>query len=356
MKKAIWGICLAVVCLMSCCAAHAQESAAFSILRGHLLARGSGASTMSGDMISAIAADLTQNGYSVSAQAYGEDAHVYDVTMDILESILGDYYDWSIEDKHGFDQLMVDCGELAYCHNLLPGDGELAQEDALRIALSEIENRFSPGQALLEQPSSVTTSYYLADRSSQRGKWRFGIDLTDEMGFAVEVTDGVVTQCEQVVAIDDLEEEYIRLCDQRGAFFKWSLQEKMEFADILPQKLADARARDALLMSDIVLEAIAAYGFCLPTDDALSQEAAHAAASAAMAQTFGIAADDCAETYYSFFYQKEQGYVWRVIFWRTGHAEHTSVIVDMRAETGEVLSIRSNGSTASEYIPYVERL
>lgn len=75
-----------------------------------------------------------------------------------------------------------------------------------------------------------------------------------------------------------------------------------------------------------------------------------------MKKEFGIAGNNCAEIYYSFFFQKEKGYVWRVIFWNTGNTEHTSVIVDMQASTGDILSIQSNGNTASQYIPYIERL
>lgn len=104
------------------------------------------------------------------------------------------------------------------------------------------------------------------------------------------------------------------------------------------------------------VEAIAAYGFCLPTDEALSQEETCVLAATAMEEEFGITRDDCAEIYYSFFFQKEEGYVWRVIFWNTGNTEHTSVIVDMQASTGDILSIKSNGNTASKYIPYIERL
>lgn len=356
MKKAILGICLAFVCFMFFCSAYAEESTAFSIIRQHLLTNESDTSILGEDTISAMIAELAQNGYSVSDREYEGDAYIYDVTLDILESVLGDYYDWSIEEKHLFDQIMVECGELPYCHNLLPGEGEIAQEDALRIALNEIAERFHPDQSLLDKPSAVYVSYYIADHSAYGGMWRFGIDLENQMSFDVEVTDGSVTRCQQNIVIDDLEKEYTLLCEQRGAFFKWSLQEKMEFADSLPLKLARAKEQDALLMSDIELEAIAAYGFCLPTDESLSQEEAYTTASATMAEEFGIAGDDCAEIYYSFFFQKEKGYVWRVIFWNTGNTEYTSVIVDMQASTGDILSIKSNGNTASQYIPYIERL
>ena len=119
------------------------------------------------------------------------------------------------------------------------------------------------------------------------------------------MTDGVVTRCEKYAAVDDLEETYRLLCEQRGAFFKWSLEDKMAFADSLPEKLASAKERDTLLSSSVELEAIAAYGFCLPVAGALSQDEACAVASDAMAEAFGIAREDCAGVYYSFFRQEE---------------------------------------------------
>ncbi len=109
-------------------------------------------------------------------------------------------------------------------------------------------------------------------------------------------------------------------------------------------------------MSDLELEAITSYGFCLPTEKALSQEEARALAAAAMEEEFHIPAEDCAETYYSFFWRRSTGYVWRVIFWGTRSEAYTSVIVDMLALTGSILSVKANGHTASEYIPYIERL
>lgn len=354
MRKTIMSMILALVCLVFFCTAYAEESEIFSIVRQHLLANEGDTSTLSRDKISAMIEDLAQNGYPVSESEYQDEESTYEVTLDILESILGSYYDWSIEEKHAFDQLMVECGELSYCHNLLPGDGEISQEDALRIALSEISSRFNLDPSLLDNPSAVYVSYYIADHSVCGGMWRFGVELQNQMSFGVEVTDGAVTRCEKYIVIDDLEEEYNSLCEQRGGFFKWSLQEKMEFADSLPTKLARAKEKDALLRSVVELEAIAAYGFCLPADEAISQEEALSLAAAAMEDEFHIS--NWNETYYSFFFQKDVGYVWRVILWGTEDEQYTSVVVDMQALTGELLSMKTNGRFANEYIPYVERL
>lgn len=356
MKKTIAGILSAFICFACFCSAYADEKSAFSIVREHLLADLAGTSMLSRERISAMISDLAGNGYAVSDSEYGETEYPYDVALDILESILGDYYAWTVEEKHEFDQIMVECGELPYCHNLLPEEGEISQEEAQRLALMEIAGRFGVDQALLERASAISVSYYITNRSTCGGMWRFGIDLENQMRFEVEVTEGSVTRCQESPVIDDLEKEYGLLCDQRGAFFQWSLQEKMEFADSLPQKLARAKKQDTLLISDLELEAIAAYGFCLPTAGALSQEEATAAAASAMKEKLGITGEGCTQIYYSFFYQRDLGYVWRVIFWNTGDAAYTSVIVDMQALTGNILSVKANGHTASEYIPYTERL
>lgn len=356
MRKSVLDVLLAFACLVSVCAAYAEENTAFDIVKQHLLADQAEPSVLSSDEISAMIEDLSQNGYSVPEGECREEGYSCDVARNILQAVFGSYYNWSIEEKHMFDQIMVECGELPYCHNLMPSDGEISQEAAQNLALTEIAKRFNLDQPLVEQPSAVYVAYSVTDQSIHGGKWRFGIDLSNQMSFDVDVIDGAATRCEKVRAMDELETEYNLLCDQRGAFFKWSLQDKMEFADSLPQKLEKARENDTLLMSDVELEAIAAYGFCLPTDEVLSQKEAYAAAAAAMEEKFGISGENCEEVYYSFFFQKDIGYVWRVIFWITGDAERTSVIVDMQALTGDVLSIKSNGNALSEYIPYVERL
>lgn len=354
MKKTMMSMISVLVFLVFFCTAYAEENAFFSIIRQHLLTDEENTSILSKEKISAMIEDLAQIGYPVSESEFKDEEYTYDVALDILESILGNYFDWTIEEKHQFDQLMVECGELSYCFNLLPGDGEISQEDALRIALNEISSRFNLDPSLLDNPSAIYVSYYIADHSVCGGMWRFGVELQNQMNFSVEVTDGSVTRCEKNIVIDDLEEEYNSLCEQRGAFFKWSLQEKMEFANSLPLKLAKAKKKDALLRSVVELEAIAAYGFCLPADEAISQEEALSLAAAAMEDEFHIS--NWNETYYSFFFRKDVGYVWRVIFWGTEDEQYTSVVVDMQALTGELLSMKTNGKTLSEYIPYVERL
>ena len=138
MKKTIAGILLLCVCILFLGPAHAQEHAAFSIVRQHLLEHVADASALSRAEIGGIIGDLARSGYAVPEDACGEKANAYDVAMDILQAVLGSYYDWTIEERHGFDRMMVDCGELDRCYNLLPGDGEIAKEDAQRIALGEI--------------------------------------------------------------------------------------------------------------------------------------------------------------------------------------------------------------------------
>jgi len=358
MKKIVSAILLMLVCCAFLFAACADESPAFSIIRRHLMQRENSEAGFREEDIAAIVSDLVQNGYEISYEASGAEAYYrYDTAMDILEEILGNYYSWSVEEKALFDQMMVDCGELPFCHNLMPGENEISQTDAQKLAFAEIENRFHPDQGLLDKPLSVDVSYTrIEGQTGRKGMWRFGIALNSQSGFEVEVTDGVVTRCQKSPVVDDLEREYGLLCDQRGAFFKWSLREKMEFADSLPAKLSKAKEKDTLLMSDLELEAIASYGFCLPTEEALSQEEARALAAAAMEEEFHIPAEDCAETYYSFFWRRGTGYVWRVIFWGTRSEAYTSVIVDMQALTGGILSVKANGHMASEYIPYMERL
>ena len=197
MRKAVAGILLLCVCILFLGTAHAQEHAAFSIVRQHLLEHVADASALSRAEIGGIIGDLARSGYAVPEDACGEKANAYDVAMDILQAVLGSYYDWTIEERHGFDRMMVDCGELDRCYNLLPGDGEIAKEDAQRIALGEIASRYALDPSQLDRVSSLSVSYVRAEGSASGGKWRFGVALQNQMSFGVEVTDGVVTRCEK---------------------------------------------------------------------------------------------------------------------------------------------------------------
>lgn len=90
----------------------------------------------------------------------------------------------------------------------------------------------------------------------------------------------------------------------------------MSYADSLRSKLDNAKGGGSLFPSRAELATISAYGFCLPNNTMLSQNEAFDLAVAITKETYGLpdAWQEQAEIYYSFFYQENQRYVWRVIF------------------------------------------
>lgn len=284
--------------------------------------------------------------------------YTYDLSLQLLELELGSYHSWSIEQKHLFDQLMASIGQLPYCFNLLPPDDDISQDAALELAISEVHVRYGVAQENLRAAEQIIFSYYIADADSPNGMWRINIQIAQGESYSVHVFNGRVIHCAKDQYVSDLEKEYNALCESKGAFFTWSLYDKMIFAQSLPEKLAQAERSSTLLMSETELRAIAEYGFCLPTSDCIDQNAAYELALNAVTNQYTLAEgwESQAEVYYSFFYQPDDGYTWRVIFWKTGVADYPSGVVDLDASSGEVLRIDKNGTKPNEYIPLVDRL
>ncbi len=284
-----------------------------------------------------------------------EPIYVFDFLLAVCELGYGDYLDWSIELKHRFDRLMVDIGQLQCCFNLLPDDNELSQNAAFDLALAEIENRYNYNC----DGAVAKVSYVRHESGDQKGVWRFSCSLSNDISVSVHIYQGSVIWCKVSPVIGAIDIEYEALCDKRGAFFKWSIADKVNFALTLPYELANARARNEQLPNMNILTAIAEYGFCLPVEDSISQECAYALAVKAVQLKYTLQTgwDDVTEVYYSFFYDKEAArYVWRVIFWKTRNKVYPSGVVDLDAETGEILRVEHNGEKPNDYIPYVDRL
>lgn len=352
-------VAIAVMIALLASGATAQDDGMFSVIETVLSQSDRQSPCFSTGEVNSLLSALSAAGYTVPADVDPDSEHdfyKYEFTMDLLESELGDWYSWTIEDQHRFSELMVAYGQLDYCFNLLPDENEISREQAQELALEAIVAR-DPAISV-NDVQTIDASYRAAHAYSEKGMWCFGITFDSSTVYEVEITDGAVSRCYKLPAISELEQEFTALQEERGGFFQWSLQDKMEFARSLPPKLDAAKRGEALLMSEVELEAIAAYGFCLPTEEHIPQEEALALAVEATQKTYGLedgwVAD--AEIYYSFFYRSETGYVWRVTFWHVGNERYLSGIVDLNATTGEILAVRKNGGTFEESIPYIERL
>ncbi len=356
MKRTLLLVCLLLIFLPA--AGATAETNVLDEIAPYLLSLPPESAYLSAGAASDLAGRLTAAGVAVPEAFLGTDepVAVYDFALAVCELAYGDYYDWPLEERNGFDLLMVEAGQLPYCFNLLPNADEISREEAFALAASAVKERY--GLACDLEASDVSVSYVAVESGSAQGMWRFGIELPGGDSFAVHVRGGAVTACERIETLSGLEAEYTQLCEERGAFFTWPLQQKMDFANTLPAKLALARQRGETVLSEKDLLAISQYGFCLPGEGDIAQEAAYAAAADAVADAYGLPEgwDAAAERYYSFFVNEDAQRVWRVIFWKTGNDAYPSGVVDLYAGTGEVFRVEKNGTMPNEYIPYTDRM
>ena len=296
---------------------------------------------------------LTSRGYQIDNS---DPNNFYDAILDACEQEYGSYYGWNVMQRYRFDSLMVRLGQLPYCINLDPTTDILNQEAALNMALTEIAERF--GRAYDTSDYTVVASYTATQNGSTQGMWRFGVEIANEDFFVVHVLYGNVTYCVKEKKMGALDAEYNELCEERGAFFKWSLYEKMEFAESLPDKLRIAQEENERCMNYNELVAISQYGFGLPDADDIPQEKAKLIALQNVQAKYNLQDDWYvnAEVFYSFFSDKMGGSIWRVIIWKTGNDVFPSGLVELNSETGEVLKIEKNGTTPNEFIPYLDRI
>lgn len=141
MKKLMFMILL-LTCLALTSAV--AEDAAFSIIQEELLRQDKMTDLIEPEVANALVTKLEDAGIPISLNAISSDQPIYkyDFTRMLLQEAWGEYYDWSIEKKHLFDELMVSAGQLPYCYHLLPDASEISQESALRIAFSAIKTRY----------------------------------------------------------------------------------------------------------------------------------------------------------------------------------------------------------------------
>lgn len=296
---------------------------------------------------------LTSHGYSAEIS---DASDLYEIILTICEQEYGSYYEWTLNQRYEFDSLMVSLGQLPYLVNLDPSSDILSQEEALDIALATIVERY--GIAYKTSKYSASVSYTISESGSAQGMWRYGIEFTNGDLFTVHVLRGDVISCVQEQRMGSLEVEYTKLCEQRGAFFRWSLQEKMEFANSLPDKLRIAQINGETNMSYDELVAISRYGFSLPGNNDLQQDVIRSIALQAVQVKYHLPESWYvnAEIFYSFFSSKVGESIWRVIIWQTGNSTFPSGIVELNSESGEVLKIEKNGTTPNEFIPYLDRI
>lgn len=262
----------------------------------------------------------------------------------------------SVDGRYLLDTFMADGGLLPHVYHVLPAGDEISRDAAWHLAKEALRKQFGLSFAGTFRNILIETHYFTPTGEKQDAFWLFHVTLENRARYTIGVKQGEVTVCMQMEQEKALFEAYTKLCDERGAFFTWTLDEKWEYASQLPEAILTAYMEGQDLSKCGDLLAIARQGFSLPANGVMARGEALEKAKQAVVEKYGVEAGwaDQAEISYSL-YRQEDAFFWRVIFWKTGNPEVPGAVVDMDAQNGIPFRVeRYDGTPGS--IPYAERL
>lgn len=262
----------------------------------------------------------------------------------------------TVDGRHLLDAFLAQAHLIPHVYHILPEEGEISQDAAWQLAEETLRSRFGLYFAGMLRNIFVQPHYFSPTGERQDAFWLFHVTMESGETYSIRVKEGKAIQCLKAEQPEALFYAYTKLCDEKGAFFTWTPEEKAAYAARLPEAILSAYLEGQDLSRCKDLLAIAGQGFCLPGKDVMSRTEAQEKALFAVEEAFALKAGWAAraETYYSFFRQEDR-LVWRVIFWKTGEKELPGAVVDMDAETGDVFRVEHYDATPDS-IPYAERL
>lgn len=262
----------------------------------------------------------------------------------------------SVDGRYLLDAFMVDGGLMPHVYHVLPEEDEISRDAAWEKAEDALREQFGLSFAGTFRNIWVDTHYFTPTGAKADAFWLFHVELENRAKYSIRVQGGEVTLCRRLEQEEALFESYTKLCDEKGAFFTWTPDEKWEYASQLPEAILSAymEGQDLDRCGDLL--AIAGQGFSLPANGVMARAEALEKANQAVKEKFGLNGGwaDQAEIGYSLFRQGDV-FIWRVIFWKTGRNEMPGAVVDMNAITGEAFRVERYDGTP-ESIPYRERL
>lgn len=90
---------------------------------------------------------MVEDASIMEALAKGEGYYEDEVIMAICQAAFGGlYYEWTVEERHWYDQKLVEIGFRDEVYARLPGDGEIAPEEARALAVTLLEAEYGPVQ------------------------------------------------------------------------------------------------------------------------------------------------------------------------------------------------------------------
>ncbi len=290
-----------------------------------------------------------------------ETVYKYDWCLALLATQLGHFSSWSIENKHQFDEIMVACGQLEECFNQLPSNDSIDQISALALLQTEIMGKYS-----------LSTEYYLSldmemsyvsSQTYPPAVWRFALLSQDRANGleAVMSSQGEIVSVE-VLSGKALEETadmfYQRLTEEKGVFCKWSLEDKAWLSERLSRLIAADERNDIEVLQEI--RVIADHCFCMPPEgEVISQTEATQIAISFVREAYDLPEnwETNFEVYYSFFpTEKQEGWIWRITFWKNSIQDYHGGLVEINAVDGSIYNSRANGTSFDTSIPYLDRL
>lgn len=266
------------------------------------------------------------------------------------------FFSETLEGRCIRDAFMTEANLIPHSYHVMPGLDEIAHDEAWNLALDAMKTKYNLSFDGLMRNMMVDTHYFSPTGEWKDAFWLFQVKLENGDIYAVQVRNGEVALCQRLEQEEKLFSMYDELCSEKGAFFQWSLEDKVAFAEQLPDLVMNAyiEGQDLGRCGDLL--AIAGQGFCLPDATAIEQHQALEHAVKAAGDKFHLQDDwgKEAEIAFSCFRQEDKT-VWRVIFWKTGNPELPGAVVDMEAETGVPFRVERYDGTP-ESIPYTERL
>ena len=262
----------------------------------------------------------------------------------------------SVDGRYLLDAFMVDGGLMPHVYHVLPDGDEISRDAAWQLAEEALRTQFALSFAGTFRNIFVETHYFTPTGAKQDAFWLFHVMLENRAKYTIRVQGGEVTLCQRLEKEEALFEAYTKLCDERGAFFTWTLDEKWEYASGLPEAILAAYVEGQDLGRCGDLLAIARQGFSLPINGAMARADALEKARQAVVERFNVEDGWAAQAEVSYsLYRQGDAFFWRVIFIKTGLKELPGAVVDMNGTDGQWIRVEKYDGTP-ESVPYVERL
>lgn len=287
----------------------------------------------------------------------------------LLEGDMGPRSNWSIEEKHRFDDLLAAYGLMRNPVAVLPGENDIKQEEAEAAAKDYLQKAYHVPEDLLKgykinaffelmtgpaDKGDVQAPYWTFTFITPEGAEEYSVTLTSK-GAVQNSVDLIKRKSEE----DPLKTYLEQAEAEKGVFHFWPLKDKVEFSKKI-RAMVENRLSQGYTVFPLA-QTIADTKFRLLGERDITEEEAISLAVQAVKKAQGF--QDGWENGYSIgrslFDNKEGLSIWRITFWikdRSSSCAYRRGRVQLNAFTGEVLSCDADGATFDTSVPYEEMI